>query len=372
MTNQQRPDRPIRVGLIFGGASSEHGVSCLGAAGVVRAIDTDRYQVTGIGVATDGRWTRVAPADIERLRIVDGRLPELDGTGPEVALVPTANGPVLAMTDGSGSEPLDVAMIIMHGPGGEDGTVQGVCETAGLRYTGSGVAASAVCMDKHLMKLMLKAAGVPVGPFVVITPEEWTTDRAAALDAVGALTLPVFVKPARAGSSRGISRVATAGELPAAIEEARRHDPKVIIEEGFVDARELECGVLQGPDGPPRVSVVGEVIMHGKDGFYDYESKYTPGDEVSIQVPAEVPDDVTERLQQQALRVFELLGCEGLARVDSFLTREGRVMINEINTLPGFTPTSMFPKVFEAGDIDFAEQIDTLVSQALGRPAGLR
>lgn len=375
--NQPHPDtarhdsgRPLRVGLIFGGTSSEHGVSCLGAAAVAQAIDSTKYELVGVGITRRGRWQRVGSDDLRGLQIRDSVLPELpEGRGPEVVLRGTGQGPVL-WTE-AGEEPLDVAFLMLHGPGGEDGAIQGFCESIGLRYTGSGVAASAVGMDKHLMKLLFDSAGIPIGPYVAITPDRWGADPEECLRQVSGLEFPVFVKPARAGSSQGITRVSEPAGLRAAIEVAREHDPKVVVEQGFVGAREIECGVFDSDTGP-QVSVLGEVVMHGKDGFYDYESKYTPGDEVSIVVPTRVDAGVEERIRGLAAEVFAVLGCEGHARVDCFLTADDQVMINEINTLPGFTATSMFPQVWQASGIDFTAQITRLLECAMSRSVGLR
>ena len=383
-----------RVAVVFGGTSSEHAVSCLTAGSVLAAIDRHRYDVVAIGITRTGRWV-VVPDDLQgRLRIVDGALPEISeslvdaiwlrtATGSDLAVTDgtdrlTASGPI-ASTDRPGSSALarlgaiDVAFALLHGPFGEDGTIQGMFEMMGTRYVGAGVLASAVGMDKIFMKMVLAAAGLPVGPFVPVLPREWAEDRVACLEAVAALHLPVYVKPARGGSSLGITRVAAADELVAAIETARRFDPKVIVEEGFVDARELECGVLGGlGGGAPVASQVAEIRVHTESGFYDFEAKYLPEEQVDLDVPADVDGDIAEEVRRLAVRTFDAIGCEGLARVDVFLTHEGKVYVNEINTMPGFTAHSMFPRMWGASGLTYPELVDRLLRLALERPVGLR
>ena len=246
----------------------------------------------------------------------------------------------------------------------------------GTRYVGAGVLASAVGMDKHFMKLVLSASGLPVGPFVTVTPGEWARDRAACLDAVASLRFPVFVKPARGGSSLGITKVESADgdeALEAAIAFAQQYDPKVVVEEGFVGARELECGVLSDVDGgAPLASEIAEIRVHSASGFYDFEAKYLPEEQVDLDVPARVDPEVADEVRALAVRTFEAVGCEGLARVDVFLTHDHRVVVNEINTMPGFTAHSMFPRMWAASGLAYPELIDRLITLALRRPVGLR
>ena len=269
--------------------------------------------------------------------------------------------------------PVDVAFALLHGPFGEDGTIQGLFEMMGTRYVGAGVLASAIGMDKHFMKLMLAASGLPVGPFVPIMPAEWDRDPAACLEAVAALHYPLFVKPARGGSSLGISKVDDSEDLRAAIEVAQRHDPKIIVEQGFVGARELECGVLGRPRRrPPEASEVAEIRMHNPSGFYDFEAKYLPEEQVSLDVPADVDPELADQVRELAVRTFEAIGCEGLARVDVFATRDRQVVINEINTMPGFTPHSMFPRMWAASGVPYPELVERLIRLAQQRPLGLR
>jgi D-alanine-D-alanine ligase len=368
--------RRPRVAVVFGGTSSEHGVSCLTAAGVWRAIDPERYDVIGIGITRSGRWV-IADDDLfARLAVVDGQLPELDEHAADALLLRSATGSDLAVRQQSALAqlgPVDLAFSVLHGPFGEDGTIQGMFEMMGTRYVGAGVLASAVGMDKHFMKLVFSASGLPVGPFVTITPAEWERDKAACLDAVAALEYPLFVKPARGGSSLGISKVDDESGLTQAIEFARGYDPKVIIEQGFVGARELECGVLgDGPGGLPAASEVAEIKMHTASGFYDFQAKYLPEEQVELDVPASVAPDIAEQVRAWAVRAFQAIGCEGLARVDVFVTRDLKVVVNEINTMPGFTEHSMFPRMWAATGVPYPELVERLIQLGLQRPVGLR
>jgi D-alanine-D-alanine ligase len=365
-----------RVAVVFGGTSSEHGVSCLTAAGVLRALDRDRFDVVGIGITRTGRWILVDPEAIGRLGVTDGRLPELSENAAEALLMRVSTGSELAVREKSAlSElgPVDVALALLHGPFGEDGTIQGLFEMMGTRYVGAGVLASAVGMDKHYMKLVLAASGLPVGPFVPIIPSQWQRDKAACLEAIATLHYPLFVKPARGGSSLGISRVDDAARLEQAIEVAQEYDPKIIVEQGFVGARELECGVMDDLDGgSPIASVVGEIRVRSESGFYDFEAKYLPEEQVDLDVPAQVRPELADEVRQLAIRTFEAIGCEGLARIDVFVTHDGRVVINEINTMPGFTRHSMFPRMWAASGVPYPELVDRLITLALRRPVGLR
>ena len=364
-----------RVAVVFGGTSSEHGVSCLTAAGVLGAIDQTRYDVIGIGITPTGRWLVVEPQAVAQLGVVGGRLPQLSDGTADAFLIRAGSGGELAVRERSALAqlgPVDVAFSLLHGPFGEDGTIQGLFEMMGVRYVGAGVLASAVGMDKHIMKLVLAASGLPVGPFVPITPAQWARDSTACLDAVNALTYPLYVKPARGGSSLGISRIEDPDELVSAIEHARRYDPKVIIEQGFVGARELECGVLADLNGgPPCTSEVAEIKVSTASGFYDFEAKYLPEEQVQLDVPADVRPEIAAEVRRLAAATFEAIGCEGLARVDVFVT-PGGVVVNEINTMPGFTAHSMFPRMWAASGLDYSALIDRLLQLALNRPLGLR
>ncbi|KGN42672.1 D-alanine--D-alanine ligase family protein [Knoellia aerolata] len=367
--------RRLRVALVFGGRSSEHAVSCATAASVMSALDPERYDVLPIGIAKDGSWV-LAPNDPEPLRLAPGHLPEVDASAPSVLLPMSATARHLVVHE-AGQPPrelneVDVVFPLLHGPFGEDGTIQGMLDLADVRYVGSGVTASAVMMDKHMMKVVFQAAGLPVGPYVVITDREWRRDPAAALDAVGALSYPVFVKPARAGSSMGISKVDGPEGLQAAVETAREHDPKVVVEQGVV-GREIECGVLDGHGtDAPRTSPLGECIVVQGHEFYDFEAKYLADDDIRLEAPADVSPEVADRIAQMAATAFTVAGCEGLARCDFFLTEDGEVLLNEINTMPGFTPSSMYPRMWAAAGLTYPELIDELISLAMERRVGLR
>jgi D-alanine-D-alanine ligase len=365
-----------RVAVVFGGTSSEHGVSCLTAAGVLSALDRDRFDVVGIGITRTGRWVLVNPETISRLAVTDGKLPELSENAAEALLMRVSSGSELAVREQSVLShlgPVDVALALLHGPFGEDGTIQGLFEMMGTRYVGAGVLASAVGMDKHYMKLVLAGCGLPVGPFVPITPAQWQRDKTACLEAAAGLHYPVFVKPARGGSSLGISKVDDPALLEQAVRAAQAYDPKIIVEQAFVGARELECGVLADLDGgPPMASVVAEIRVHTKSGFYDFEAKYLPEEQVDLDVPAQVRPELATEVQQLAVRTFEAIGCEGLARVDVFVTHDGQVVVNEINTMPGFTPHSMFPRMWAASGVPYPELVERLITLALRRPVGLR
>jgi D-alanine-D-alanine ligase len=364
-----------RVAVVFGGRSPEHAVSCITAAGVVHAMDQDRYEVVPIGITRAGRWV-VGSGDGERLAVTEGPLPEVAGNGADVVLQPDPTTRGLLVT--SPGEPpqqlakVDVVFPVLHGPNGEDGTLQGLLELADVRYVGSGVLASAAAMDKHVMKVLLRAAGIPVCRWVTLRAAQWGADPAAVLAAVEPLGWPVFVKPARAGSSFGISKASGPDGLGVAMELAGRYDPRVLVEEAVV-GREVECGVLEGPAGcPPDVSVLGEVVVTGGHDFYDFEAKYTDADALELVIPAAVSAEVAEQAQRMARAAFEALGCEGLARIDFFLTEDGTLLLNEVNTMPGFTPSSMFPRVWAASGLDYPALVDRLLTTALRRPLGLR
>jgi D-alanine-D-alanine ligase len=370
----EAPRKP-RVAIVFGGRSSEHAVSCSTAAGVMQAIDRDVYDVLPIGIAKDGRWV-LASGDTGALELSAGHVPEVDGSGAAV-LVPLSTSERSLSVLEPGAPPralgeVDVVFPLLHGPFGEDGTIQGLLELADIRYVGSGVLASAVMMDKHYMKVVFAGHGLHVGTYVVITDREWQRDPVASMDAVTSLDWPVFVKPARAGSSMGITKVSDPDALQAAIEFARHHDPKVIVESGIV-GREVECAVLQGRDGAAaRTSEVGEIeVVKGHD-FYDFEAKYLAESDVVLSCPAKLSGDVSDEVRRVAAAAFEAAGCEGLARVDCFYTDHGDVIINEINTMPGFTPQSMYPRMWAASGLDYPDLIDELIQLALARRTGLR
>ncbi|MEV8633476.1 D-alanine--D-alanine ligase family protein [Streptosporangium sp. NPDC051023] len=368
--SEQQETRP-RVAIVFGGRNSEHAVSILGAGSVLEAVDRSKYEVVPVGIAQDGRWV-LASGD-QRYAIEDGAMPAVVADGAGLAL-PSGGGSLVAYDAGSIPVELgqvDVVFPVMHGPFAEDGTIQGLLEMAGVRYVGSGVLASAVGMDKGYMKMVLAASGLPVGPYVVIRDRDWRTDRERVLKEVEELGWPVFVKPARAGSSQGISKANDHQELERAVEFAREHDPKVLVEAAIV-GREIECAVLESPgDEAPRASLPGEVLVRGDHAFFDFEAKYI-GSDMSLAVPADIPAEVAEDLRAMAVRAFEALGCEGLSRVDFFYTEDGRLILNEINTMPGFTSVSVAPQLWAATGLPYAELVDRLIQLALRRSPGLR
>jgi len=259
---------------------------------------------------------------------------------------------------------------VLHGPWGEDGTVQGLLETLGVPYVGSGVLSSAIAMDKGHMKAALADAGLDVGRYVVVSDREWRTEPDRVLDAIGELGLPVFVKPARAGSSLGIVRVTSADELRAAIESARKHDPRIIVEAAVTGAREIECGVLADAVGGRQASRCAEIIVNARHEFYDFEAKYLD-DSATLVVPADLPADVEDRVRSASVRAFDALSCDGLARVDFFVRDDGSIVLNEVNTMPGFTSISMYPRMWAATGIDYPELVDRLIADALRKGTGL-
>jgi D-alanine-D-alanine ligase len=366
-------DRRIRVAVVFGGRSSEHAISCITAGSVLAAIDRDRYDVVPVGIARDGRWV-LAPGD-QQLAIEGERLPEVTGAGAALALPfdPETRG-LMVVEPGKVPSTLgevDVVLPLLHGPYGEDGTIQGMLELAGIRYVGAGVLASAVGMDKAFMKAVWAGQGLPIGRYVVVKDRDWRRERKRMLDEIKELGLPVFVKPARAGSSMGISKVTAEDDLEDAIETAREHDPKVLVE-AAIDGREIECGVLEGlDDGPTEASLPSEVNVAAGHDYYDFEAKYLD-DGLRLDIPPDLPAAVIDEVRRLATRAFDALGGEGLARVDFFYTRDGRLLLNEINTMPGFTPASAFPKMWAATGLDYPALVDRLIQTALRRPTGLR
>ncbi|RAN73529.1 D-alanine--D-alanine ligase A [Bacillus sp. SRB_336] len=375
-TSVTAPGR-IRVAILFGGRSSEHAVSCVTAAGVLGAIDKTKYDVVPIGIAKSGQWV-LAGNEVAGWSLTAGTLPEVMAGDRTVSLAHLGGDHQLVVTEPS-SVPeevgsVDVVFPLLHGPWGEDGTIQGLLELSDTRYVGAGVLASAIGMDKHFMKVVFEAAGLQVGPYVAVTDRDWTVSPDRVRDRVAALGFPVFVKPARAGSSMGISKVDSLDGLDAAIEEARKHDLKLVIEAGIV-GREIEIAVLEGRGSDaPRVSLPGEIAM--VDGahhqFYDFEAKYVQGGAVNLSCPADMPEADIARVREQAAIAFDAVGAEGLSRVDFFYTAAGELIINEINTMPGFTPSSMYPQMWAASGLSYPELIDELLQLALTRKTGLR
>jgi len=376
------------VAVVFGGRSSEHAISCLGAGNVLAALDRDRYEVVPVGIARDGRWV-LAPDDPRQLAIAGGELPSVEAMsapGTEIAarLDPATRGLVVTAP---GDPPrslgeVDVVLPLLHGAYGEDGTLQGLLEMAGARYAGAGVFASAAGMDKEYMKLLFAARGLPVGRYVVVRDRDWrppgpdsvtavTPERKRVLDDIAELGWPVFVKPARGGSSIGTTRVPDPGELEEAIEVAREHDPKVLVE-AAVPGIEIECAVLEGmAGGPPEASVPAQVLVGGDSEFYDFQAKYLEAD-TAMAIPPPIPADAIAEVRRLACAAFDALSCEGLARVDFFYTPDGKIVLNEINTMPGMTSASAFPMMWEATGLPLPELMDRIIQTALGKRPGLR
>ncbi|HTZ15124.1 MAG TPA: D-alanine--D-alanine ligase family protein [Mycobacterium sp.] len=370
----ETPDRGrIRVAVVFGGRSNEHAISCVSAGSILRNLDPERFEVVAVGITPDGSWV-LTDGDPEALAITNRQLPGVSSeSGTELALAadPQRAGQLVSLSPG-GAEVLaavDVVFPVLHGPYGEDGTIQGLLELAGVPYVGAGVLASAAGMDKEFTKKLLVAEGLPIGAYEVLRPSQPTPD----IGLRERLGLPVFVKPARGGSSIGVSRVTSWDELPAAVADARRHDPKVVVEAAVV-GRELECGVLEFPDGTVQASTVGEIRVAGvrgrEDSFYDFATKYLD-DAAELDVPAKVDDDVSDAVRELAIRAFRAIDCQGLARVDFFLTEDGPI-INEVNTMPGFTTISMYPRMWAASGMDYQTLVATMVETALARGTGLR
>ncbi|WP_152916177.1 D-alanine--D-alanine ligase family protein [Arthrobacter sp. RIT-PI-e] len=374
MGSTRRP----RVLVLFGGRSSEHAVSCVTAAGVLEAIDRSRYDVVPVGITRSGRWSLVS-ADPSAWSLRSDVLPEVPEPEHPVVMrgVEGRDGQEL-LTTAPGSAPqslggIDVVLPLLHGPFGEDGTLQGMLELADIRYVGAGVLASAVGMDKHYMKVVFSAAGLEVGPYEVITDRQWRTQPDACTARAAALGFPLFVKPARAGSSMGITRVEDAAGITAAIEAARVFDPKVVVEAG-IEGREIEVAVLQGRGlAGPRTSLPGEIAMQpGDHAWYDFEAKYVDGAAAELSCPADLPPEAIDAVRRLAGEAFDAIGGEGLSRADFFYTPDGRLVINEINTMPGFTPNSMYPQMWAKSGMPYPELIDELLALALERGTGLR
>jgi len=356
----------LNVVLLFGGRSSEHSISCATAAGVMGAIDREKYNLVPVGITPDGVFVP-AEDSVSRWALSDGPLPvvEFEGSRVEIAMDGSRELHVVS-PDGSRSllTVADVVFPVLHGPFGEDGTMQGFLELAGLPYVGNGVLASAAGMDKEFSKALFLQAGVPATPHVVIREFDWRGERAEILAAVAGLGgVPLFVKPARAGSSVGVSKVKDMAHFEAAVDAALAHDSKVVVEHGLV-GREVECAVLSSPDGGPvGVTVAGEIIVKGRE-FYDFEAKYRDEDSVDLVIPAALTVAELAEMQRLARAAFAAIGGYGLARVDFFLTADG-FFINEINTMPGFTQFSMYPSLWGASGVGYADLIDRLIQLGL-------
>lgn len=360
--------RKTRVAVVFGGRSTEHGISCVSAGSVLAHLDRERFEIVPVGITPEGAWV-LKSGDPEELAIHDRQVPEVSA-GTAVGLLgdPTRRDLVL-LEPGHGGDALssvDVVFPVLHGAFGEDGTIQGLLEMAGVPYVGAGVLSSAVSMDKEYTKKLLAAEGIAVGTYEVLRRDQSTLNSQQR----ERLGLPIFVKPARAGSSVGITKVTDYADLDAAIAEARRTDPKVIIESAVV-GREVECAVLEFPDGRIEASLPAELRVTGQSDWYDYESKYLD-DVTEIELPAKIGDDLTEEMRASAVSAFRAMDCQGLARVDFFVAEDGQLIINELNTMPGFTSISLYPRMWEQTGIDYPSLLTTLIDTALARGTGLR
>jgi len=356
--------KKIRVGLIFGGRSGEHEVSFCSASSIIKAIDKDKYTVVPIGITKEGRW--ISPQDSE-LALQSGKI---EGKST-VILLNDPSGRALVRIDNNqrldkslALERLDLIFPVLHGPYGEDGTVQGLLELADIPYVGAGVAASAISMDKDLMKIIFQQRGLPILKWMTIKRKEWQKDKEKILSLVqDDFEYPLFVKPTNLGSSIGITKVHKKEEMEKAIDLASSYDRKILIEEGLEEVREIECSVLGNDE--PRASVVGEVRPAGE--FYDYDSKYIDK-ETQLIVPADLPDGVSRKVQEIALHAFKAVDAAGMARVDFFVSKkENKIYLSEINTIPGFTSVSMYPRLWEASGISYPDLIDQLIQLALER-----
>ena len=373
-----------RIVVMYGGKADEHSISCISAASALRALDTDKFEAIPVGNTKDGKW------------IVNGENPlgwSLDEGLPTVEKTPGAKDVVLevalgqdgffAREDDGTLTPfghVDAVFPVLHGPYGEDGTIQGLFEMMGVPYVGCGVLASAACMDKHYTKVLLAAAGIPVAPGITLDARsfdkasEFKTDANAIMAQVSeaGLQYPLFVKPSRAGSSFGVTKVeheGDAAELAAAVYEASRHDWRILVEQG-IDAREIECAVLCPKAGEaPQASWPGEIVLdkraEGDDQFYDFDSKYMDAAASHVEVPANLPEETLNLVRETAKKAFVAVDGAGLSRVDTFVTKDGKVMVNEINTMPGFTSISMYPKAWEATGVRYTDLITMLIEGVL-------
>lgn len=374
-TGGQKP----RVAVVFGGRSSEHGVSVVTAGAVLRAIDRSKYDVLPIGITREGRWALTSD-DPDRMAIADRKVPDVadladSPEGGVVLPVDPSSREVVYTEPGSVPKVLgdvDVVFPVLHGPYGEDGTIQGLLDLSGTPYVGCGVLSSAVGQDKEYMKRIFTSFGLKVGPYLVVRPREWEREQEGArrriADFVSDHGWPLFIKPARAGSSIGITKIDSFAGLDEAMETARAHDPKVIIEAAIL-GREIECGVLEFEDGP-RASVPAEIPPVQAHDFYDFEAKYI--DSAAGIVPAPLTAEQTAEVQRLAVAAFDAVSCEGIVRADFFLGEDGEFVINEINTLPGFTPISMYPRMWQESGVSYPELVDRLLQAALSRSTGLR
>lgn len=371
-----------RVVFLYGGKADEHSISCISAAGVLSAVDESRFEIVRIAITKQGEWI-VGGEDPRNFRMEQGELPVITKTAQtrDVVLDPAkgADGFLVREADGTLTSlgHIDAVFPVLHGPNGEDGTLQGLLEMMQVPYVGCGVLASAACMDKYYAKQLFKAAGINVAPGIALDARKFASDAANRFVAYAneileqveeaKLEYPLFVKPSRAGSSFGVTKVESrdAKALADAVYEASKHDWRVLVEQG-IDAREIECAVLAARDGEePKASWPGEVVLDkrqaGEDQFYDFDSKYMDSAASHVEVPADLPEETLQRVRKTALAAFKAADGRGLSRVDSFVTKDGRVILNEINTMPGFTPISMYPKAWEATGISYSDLITKLI-----------
>ena len=354
----------LKVGVLFGGRSAEHEVSILSARNVIAALDQDRFEVIPIGIARDGRWILQSVQRLLREK-GDPRFLQLDAAGPLVSLFTQASNSVAAYDAELTVDSLDVVFPVLHGPMGEDGTVQGLLELAGVPYVGAGVLGSAVGMDKDVMKRLLRDAGIPVARHRALRLADYRRHESRLLREISdEIGYPAFVKPANLGSSVGVSRVCTRAQLPGAIETAFNYDVKVLIEAGIA-GREIECAVLGNDE--PVASIPGEIVVRHEDGFYSYDAKYVSEHGAALHIPAALDADASREVQRMAVAAFQALECSGMARVDFFLRPSGELLVNEINTLPGFTAISMYPKLWAASGVPPRELVARLIDLAIER-----
>ena len=347
-----------RVGILFGGKSAEHEVSLQSAKNVIDAIDSEKYEVVLIGLDKQGRWLLNDTSHF-LLNSNDPKLIKLNSASDSVALIPQSNGKVSNLSNRLSETSIDVVFPILHGPFGEDGTVQGLLKLANVPFVGAGVLGSAIGMDKDVMKRLLREAGIPICKYLVFR----AGDAVPVYERIAAeLGSPLFVKPANLGSSVGVSKVSDAAGLNAAIRLAFEYDTKILVEE-CVNGREIECSVLGNRE--PEASVPGEILPNHE--FYSYEAKYIDENGAALKAPADLPAQVTDRVRSLAIDTFKVLCCEGMARVDFFVTPDDSVIVNEINTIPGFTSISMYPRLWAASGIPYTELIDRLIQLAIDR-----
>jgi D-alanine-D-alanine ligase len=351
-------DKKIRVGILFGGKSAEHEVSLQSAKNVYEALDREKFEPVLIGIDKSGRWL-LNEGSAFLLDADDPRRISLNRDSSPVTLAPQSRGRVSSLTGCGGAEAVDVIFPILHGPFGEDGTAQGLLKLADIPFVGAGVLGSAASMDKDVMKRLLRDGGIPVGKFLVFRSHEKMPDYQTVTETLG---LPLFIKPSNMGSSVGINKIHNEAEYHAGLKEAFLYDRKVIIEE-FIPGREIECAVLGNET--PAASVPGEVIPSRE--FYSYDAKYLDENGATLEIPAKLPPVLVTQIQILAVKTFQILECEGLSRVDFFLREDGHIFVNEINTMPGFTRISMYPKLWEASGISYTALITRLIELAMSR-----